>query len=144
MKMNINKALEHFQYKFKNVWKPTPKDIEAFNSIIEFKELCESKTMVENELFAKMFIHQLLLLSNTNSYSGERCIQVIEEILSKSVFEWVLTLKNDLPMCKYRHALESGLNDVKLIEALKYEITEENAIKFVEREVTRLINKFEK
>ena len=142
--MNVNKALEHFQWRLKNSWRPTKRDIEAYNSIIDFKELCESKTLAENELFAKLFIHQLLLLSATNSYSGKRCLQVIEEILSKSVYDWVLTLQNDLHMCKYRHSLENGLNDIKLLEDFTFKPTEKNTIKFVEREVTRLINKFEK
>ena len=142
--MNITKALEHFQYKFKNNWKPTQRDIEAYNAIVDFKQLQESETMFKNELFAKMFIHQLILLSNCNSYSGERSLQVIEEILSKSVYEWCKSLKEEIPMMRFRHAVIMGENDEKLLNEFKYTISEENIIKFVEKEVTRLINKYEK
>lgn len=165
--MNIQKALEHFQYKFKNNWKPTSRDIEAYNAIVEYKELQETKTLQENELFAKLWIHQLILLSRTNMYNGERSIQVIEEILSKSVYDWCVTLKNEIPMMrfnsvgmgKYQIDTETVLNRTKLsqinneiidefetelTQALTTEISEEKIIKFVKREINRIINKFEK
>jgi hypothetical protein len=165
--MNINKALEHFQYKFKNSWKPTPKDIEAYNAIVDFKELQETKNMAENELLAKLWVHQLILLSRSNMYNGERSIQVIDEILSKSVYEWCIKLKNEIPMMrfnsvgmgKYQIDAETVLNQTKLSQinnaiidefetdltkALKHELIEENIIKFVKEQITRILNKFEK
>lgn len=165
--MNIDKALEHFEWKFKNHWKPTKKDVEAYNSILDYKEIQENKNLNENESLAKLWICYLILLSKTNMYTGERCIQVIDEVLSKSVYDWCLILKAELPMMrfnaigkgKYQIDCETLLNRTKmdlmnkeiidkyeteLTEALKYEISEENAIKFVEKEINRIINTFEK
>lgn len=165
--MTLDKALEHFQYKFKNHWKPTQRDIEAYNTIVDYKELQESKNISQNESLAKLWIHQLILLSRSNMYNGERCIQVIDEILSNSVYEWCLKLKNELPIMrfnsigigKYQIDSETVLNRTKLsqinneiinefetelTEALKYDPKEEDVIKFVSSQITRVINKFEK
>lgn len=166
MKMNINKALEHFQYKFKNNWKPTQRDIEAYNAIVDYKEMQETKILNENESLAKLWIHQLILLSRSNMYNGERCIQVIDEILSLSVYEWCLKLQNELPMMrfnsvgmgKYQIDTETVLNRTKLsqineqiinefenelTEALKYEPKEEDVIRFVSNQINRIIDKHE-
>lgn len=142
--MNINKAIEHFQWKFKNSWKPTPKDIEAFNSIIDYKELAESRNLTQNESLAKLWIHQMILLSNTNMYNGERCIQITHEILDKSVYDWCLKLKDEIPMMKVRSNLDSYKNDEEMFVDLKYEISEDNIIKFVKKEISNIILKYEK
>jgi hypothetical protein len=165
--MNINKALEHFKFKFQNSWKPTPRDIEAYNAIVEFKTLQETKNLSEHETLAKLWIHQMVLLSRTKLYSGERSIQVIDEILNKSVYDWCVILQNEIPLMrfqsigniKYQLTEESVLNRTKLRErdkniidnhskelrdALVYEISEDDIIKFVERQITRIINKYEK
>jgi hypothetical protein len=142
--MNINKALEHLEWKFKHSWRPTKTDVEAYNSIVEYKELQESRNLSQNENLAKLWIHQMILLSNTDSYSGTRCIEVIDEILTKSVYDWSLEMKEQLPMMNFRAAEKIHADDEVLLKALKYTITEANIIKFVEGEVTRIINKFEK
>ena len=86
----------------------------------------------------------MILLSNTDSYSGTRCIEVVDEILTKSVYEWCLELKEQLPMMNFR-ALQKKLGtDEELKKALIYEISEANIIKFVEAEITRIIDKYEK
>ena len=72
--MNINKALGHLEWKFKNTWKPTKRDVEAYNSIVEWKELQEQGVLQDNESLAKLWIHQMMLLSQTDSYTGERCV----------------------------------------------------------------------
>src|SRR5690606_3830341 len=165
--MNIDKALAHFEWKFKNHWKPTKRDIEAYNSILEYKEIQDSINMNKNDSLAKLWIHQLILLSRSNMYTGERSIQVIDEILSKTVYEWCEILRNQIPMMRFRSVgmgkyqidTETVLNrskmdsidkeiienfETELTEALKYEISEENIIKFVEKEISRIITKFEK
>ena len=142
--MNIEKALEHFEWKFKNTWKPTKRDVEAYNSIVEWKELQEGYNLSQNESLAKLWIHQMMLLSQTDSYTGERCVQVIDEILDKSVYHWCLELKKQLPVMKFNALTKQGASDEELTEALKFEITEENIIKFVQKEITRVLNKYEK
>ena len=166
--MNIEKALEHFQWKFKNHWQPTKKDIDAFNAIIEFKEMQETNSLANNENLAKLWIHQLILLNESKMYTGERSIQVIDEILSKSVYEWVLILQSKLGLMRFNsissgnvsnkkdNALNHPLNnqqenkelvDLKakeLHDALLHQPKEEDVIKFVNSQVNRVINKFEK
>ena len=165
--MNIQKALQHLEWRFKNSWKPTPKDIEAYNAIVDYKEIQETKILNENESLAKLWIHQLILLSRTNMYNGERCIQVIDEILSLSVYEWCLKLQNELPMMrfnsvgvgKYQIDNETVLNHTKLsqinkqiinefenelTEALIYEPKEEDVIRFVSNQINRIIDKYDK
>jgi len=56
MNININKALEHFKWKFNNGWKPTQTDITAYNSIAEFVEQKHSNQISDNQLFAKLYI----------------------------------------------------------------------------------------
>ena len=142
--MNINKALEHFEWKFKNSWKPTQKDVEAYNSILEYKAYQETYNMNKNESLAKLWIHQMILLSNTDSYTGQRCIQVIDEVLSKSTYDWCLEMREQLPMMNFRALEKIGSTDEDLKKALTSKPTEENIIRFVEKEITRIINKYEK
>jgi len=165
--MNIEKALSHFEWKFKNSWKPTSKDIEAYNSILEWKELQESIVFQENELLAKLWIEKLITLSETKMYSGERSIQVIDEILNKSVYEMVCILKSKLSVMRFNAILNENdiLNQIdilnedkwlsaankiidnnpdKLKDALIDDIKEKNVIKFVEKQINRIINKYEK
>jgi len=139
--MNIEKALEHFEWRLKNHWKPTKKDVEAFNSIIEFKQMHEGLTLTNNEHFAKLWIHQLMLLNETKMYTGERSVQVIDEILDRSVHDWCLRLHDNICVMNYRTIMETGTDEQQL-EKLKKEITEENIVKFVESNITRLIQKF--
>lgn len=163
--MNIDKALSHFKYKLTNSWKPTPTDIKAYNAILDYKELQESDNLSSNESLAKLWIHQLVLLSNTNAYSGKRSIQVLDEILDKSVYDWCITLKNQLPLMRFNNigldkfpigdltnrteqlersnAIVSEF-ETELTEALKYSISEKDCIKFVEQQINRVINKYEK
>ena len=142
--MNINKALEHFKWKFENSWKPTEKDVEAFKSIIAYKEMQESYNLQHNESLAKLWIHQMILLSNTDMYDGKRCIQVIDEILDKSVYEWCLEMKEQLPMMNFRAAEKRHAGDEELMKAFTFIPKEDDIIKFVERNITRIINKYEK
>lgn len=165
--MNIEKGIEHFKWKFENHWKPTKKDIEAYNSIIEYKELQETKNMAENELLAKLWIHQLILLNNTQMYSAERAIQVIDEILSQSVYDWAKKLQSQANIMRFKTLLNtdeynealSELNYSRIKEigskviienkdefekSLKSEVKEENVIKFIKTQINRIVNKFEK
>ena len=142
--MRIDKALEHFKWKFENKWKPTEKDVEAFKAIIEYKEKQESINLQQNNNFAKLWIHQLILLSNSEMYTGERCIQVIDEILSKSVYDWCLELQQQLSIMRFNALSKEGASDEELTEALTFKMKEEDVIKFVNKNITRNILQFEK
>ena len=142
--MRIDKALENFKWKFENKWKPTEKDVEAFKAIIEYKEKQESINLQQNNNFAKLWIHQLILLSNSEMYTGERCIQVIDEILSKSVYDWCLELQQQLSIMRFNALSKEGASDEELTEALAWKPTEDYVIKFVNKNITRNILQFEK
>lgn len=175
--MKIDKALSHFDYKLverdskgkalklKKNFTPTENDIKAFNAILQYKETMERQVVMENESFAKLYIHQLMLLNTSYLYPAERSIQVIDEILDKSVYEWCLALKEQIPMMRFNSI---GLSkypigdihnvtkqqernkkileefETELTEALKYTISEDSIIKFVNEQITRVINKYEK
>jgi hypothetical protein len=166
--MNIVKALAHFEYKLKNNWKPTAKDLEAYNSIIDFVELQKTKSLSENESLAKLFIHQYMLLMGSEMYSSNRALQVIDEILKISVYEWCLKLKqhsiyfrlNNVNR-RYPNYLEAikGMNVTKLqevnaqilaenekelTEILKSEISEKQIIDFVKTSILKIILENEK
>ena len=163
--MNIDKAINHFKYKFQNTWKPTKTDIEAYNAIIDYKSMQEDVNLSQNESLAKLWIHQMMLLSNTKAYDGERSIQVIDEILKDSLYNWCLKLKDQIPMMRFnsvglsKYPLPDDFNITKLqernnkiieefedelTEALKYKINEEQIIKFVKSQITRILHTYEK
>ncbi len=165
--MEINKALERLEWRFKSSWKVNENDIEAFNAILKFKEQTESINLSQNDNYAKMFIHQLILLSRTGLYSGERCLEVINEILNKSVYDWSMILREEIPMIRFNGVSNEKYNitpqDIlkrgevlkrnekivsecsdELIKELKYEISKDDIIKFVKIEVTKSLNRFEK
>ena len=129
--MNINKALEHFKYKWdKKILIPTEKDIEAYNAIIEYREKQDIINLQQNNNLAKLWIHQMILLSNTDMYDGKRCIQVIDEILDKSVYEWCLEMKEQLPMMNFRAAEKRYAGDEELMKAFTFIPKEDDIIKF--------------
>jgi len=54
--MTIKKALEHFEWKLSNHWKPTPKDVEAYNEIVSFTEQKLEEQYNDNQLLGKLYI----------------------------------------------------------------------------------------
>ena len=162
----MEKAIEHFKWKFENVWKPTPDDIKAYKAIIQYKEIQDSHNLSQNESLAKLWIFTLMSLNRTEMYSAERAIQVIDEILQKSVYEWCQDLHKNIKMLNFNSVLGEDyikvikdnnitnmydLNDIlpnevilsdkhkELLKALKTDIKEDNIIKFVEKNISRII-----
>ena len=54
--MTIKSAVDHFIWKFKNVWKPGEKDVQALTAIIKFVEDNHKKQIQDYHLFAKLYI----------------------------------------------------------------------------------------
>jgi len=165
--LNIDKAIDRIRWRYKNGWKVNETDVEAFNSILEYKELQESISLEKNSLLAKMWIHQLILLNETEMYSAERAIQVIDEILEKDTYDWIKKLTEQtnimrfntlLSSPEYKEALDNGQVDKareigrktidkkadEMLKALKQEVSEDKIIRFVERQINRVLTKFEK
>ena len=142
--MNIAAALSHFEWKFKNHWKPTKKDLEAYNSILEWKEIIESKNLSQNESLAKLWIHQFLLLAWAQKLDSNNAIKEIDGILSRSVYEWVLVLKKDIPLLKLHLKDLNETSTDKLLDNFLKVPDDDNLIKFVSDQITRVIVNFEK
>lgn len=178
--MNIAKALSHFEWKLvekdekgnpvrlKKYFTPSKKDVEAYNAILDYKEQQESVNMSQNESLAKLFIHQLLLLNNTQMYSAKRSIEVIHEILDKSLYEWCLHLQKNIGLMhldvylgenkEYCEAVRNSnvskmqeihkeeiyKNNEKMKELFNTTVSEDKMIKFVEQQINYIINKYEK
>lgn len=158
--MDINKALEHFAWKFENHWKATQKDLDAFNAIIDYKDLNETTNMNSNESLAKLWINTFIMLSLHSKNNSKDSIRQIDEMLSKSVYEWCEILNKDIPHIKLNLLNKNDYiyNATKRLEQDKQMIKEnpeaiinalepvkiEDTIKFVETQITSIINKFEK
>ena len=166
--MNINKAIEHFKFKFTNVWKPTQKDVEAFNSILDFKDIQESRNLNENESLAKLWIFTMIRLNTIRGYDGKECIKQIDDILKIDLYEWVKELQSNYFLSKFNNIIKDypdyakaiqdynitkidaegkkimSENKDRIMEALKHEPKEEIYIKFIESQIARIINTFEK
>lgn len=54
--MTPYKAIQHIHYKLSNVWKPTPKDVEAFEALRDYVAGEHKRQYRENELFAKLYV----------------------------------------------------------------------------------------
>ena len=162
--MKINQALNHFKWKLENKWSPTEKDLEAYNSLIDYVEFQNGVNLEQNEALAKLWIEKVILLNRTKSYSGSQAIGAIDEILSKSVYDWCIMLQQEMPMMrfnsvgnhKYPLKEEDAYNltkirdrNAKIIEefedeltsALRFTISEDDIIKFVKKHITRIIQK---
>ena len=159
--MRIDKALEHQKWRLSNSKNTTQKDIDAYNSIIEYKEIQDSHNLSENESLAKLWIYILMLLNNSEMYSAERSIQIIDEILQTSVYDWCKKLHKNIGLMQlnvelgqeYKQAVKDGnitkIDQIskelvetqpdKVLNFLKNDVKEENIIKFVEKNISRII-----
>ena len=54
--MTIKKSVDHLVFKLSNVWKATPKDAEAINTIMKFVEDKHRKQIQDYHLFSKLYI----------------------------------------------------------------------------------------
>jgi hypothetical protein len=160
--MNIDKAIDHFKYKFSKSWKPTPSDIDALNSIMDYKEKQEDINLEQNENLAKLWVHTLMMLNVTNLYTAEQCIVEIDNILDTSVYDWCLLLQEKLPIMKFSaignaefpltpiEQMSASIvmdNNKKIVDKYPDELMDallskpkiENVIRFVSNHVTRII-----
>jgi len=96
--MTPEKALSHFKYKLTTSWKPTAFDLEAYNALVEFVNEKQKKQLIDNQLFAKLFIWsyaQLLRHYKSNIYSKIPKSH-LQDILKKSTDQHALEFKEQL------------------------------------------------
>lgn len=168
--MSPEQALDYLSWESKEAHKNkklTPKKLKAVNTLIDFYKSQNQKAVRDNDLFAKLFIEKFMFICQTRHATAESAMQEIERILSMSVYEMVLKLKENLPMFKfnaigqdtepldvskfddYSYILERndkiiGKHTKELKEALKTTYTEEQAIRFINTQVNRLLTKYRK
>lgn len=166
--MRIDKAIKHLNWRFKKSWKPTKLDVEAYNSIIDYVEIQEQKTLSENESFAKLWIYIFINRSSIGYSNAYDIIKFIDSILERSVFDLVKALQSEiltsriqsvgihkhpplrdlefLNIDKRRDRDQKIIKDFStdILKVLHKEVSQEQTIKFVNSQVNRVINKFEK
>ena len=108
--MNINKAIEHLKFRFKNHWKPTEKDVEAINSIIKFTKEKHEKQYNDNQLFGKLYIY--VLGEYINFYRSSVTSDLPQKELHKLL---------DRPIQQIISEFTTKANDVERILRLKQE-----------------------
>ena len=101
--MTIKKAVDHFIFKFKNVWKPTNPDIEALKTIIKFVEDKHQKQIQDYQLFAKLYI--MVYAQYLDKYKTT----VFDEIPQKELHKYL-----DLPLSHIIESFTKKLNDSEL------------------------------
>jgi len=168
--MTPEQALDYLTWESKEAHKNkrlTPKKLEAVNTLIDFYDIQNQKAVTNNELFAKLFIEKFMYICETKHATSEKALFEIERILQMSVYEMVLKLKDKIPFFKFNsigadtepldEAMLTNLTYIRernnkiidkhtkeLKEALKTSYTEEQAIKFIELQVNRLLTKYNK
>ncbi|WP_417858841.1 hypothetical protein [Xanthomarina gelatinilytica] len=105
--MTINKAIDHFVFKFQNVWKPTPKDIEALETILDWTEKEKETVISNNLLFAKCYVR--LLMFENSTYKD---IMFSSKQLNKLLIE--------TPIETFYNEFTKRLNDIEFEYFLKH------------------------
>lgn len=137
--MTIKKALEHFEWKLSNSWKPTTKDIEAYNEIVEFTETKLKQQYNDNQLFAKLYITfygELLKYYNASVFDNipQKAIHKIldtpiEVIITKFVEKAKLIeqTKEHTDKNGFKHPKLVDTSDIKIdADSMTYEEAEDN------------------
>lgn len=161
--MTINKAIDHFGWKFKNVWQPTKKDVEAYNAILDYIDLQQTNNLSENESLAKLFIAYFIMIVKRHGISSKEALNTIDDILKRSVYNWCKVLQSQVKVMHLATIGESyDLNEwnitkidehnqkilqdysQEITEAIQKQTKEEDIIKWVEGIVNGIINEYEK
>lgn len=153
--MTIKQALSHFEYKLSNHWKPTAKDIEAYNEIVEFTESSLKNQYNDNQLFAKLYIYiygeflkyyEGTVMDNIPQKELHRILdkpieQLINEFIDKhQIIELALQVPKEI---RYLHPLETRYKELQKdfnfedVEKLPYNETEDNLTSLINMALTK-------
>jgi hypothetical protein len=137
--MNIKKAIEHFEWKLSNHWKPTAKDIEAFNEIVKFSKNTLENNFNNNLFAAKLYViyYGELLKYYESTVFDDIPQKELHKQLDKSFNEIVsdfIDKHHDIEMAlqipkekRYKHPKETKL-EFKKLDKMQYEETETNLV----------------
>ena len=148
--MTIKKALEHLAWKFKNSWKPTPKDIEAFNEVAEFTEAKLKQQYNDNQLFAKIYITfygELLKYYDSTVFDPipQKALNKILDTPIETIIQKFLD-KANLQEQTIEHRKKNGIKHPKTVdtsdikpdaEAMTYEEAEQNLTAMINMALTK-------
>ena len=148
--MTINKAIQHFQFKFKNNWNPTEKDIEAYNQIVEFTEAKLKQQYNENQLFAKLYISfygELIKYYDTTVFDNvpQKALHKILDTPIETIIQKFLD-KANLQEQTIEHRKANGIKHPRIVstedieldaEAMTYQETEDNLTAMINMALTK-------
>ncbi len=137
--MTIKKAIEHFEFKFTNVWKPTQPDIDAYNTILNFVKDKHEQQYNENQLFAKLYITfygELIKYYNATVFDKEPQ-KALHQILDTSIETLIQKFldKANLQEQTIKHSTKNGFKHPNQVDtsdikpdavAMTYDEAEQN------------------
>jgi hypothetical protein len=166
--MTVENSVKHIHWRLDSLTrsKLTDRDVDSLNTIIKYVKFQDQTAQMENRLFAKLFVDKFMFLAMDGKRSANGCIEEIERILKLPMWEVMQQFRKKVPYFKLERILE-GFNpiseedtfnmskyreralkvaqtmDKELVECLKTEYTEEQAIGFINHEVNRLATKYQ-
>ncbi|WP_428743210.1 hypothetical protein [Tenacibaculum sp.] len=166
--MTIKRAVDHFIFKFNNVWKPTETDVKALQTIMDFVEEKHKKQLQDYHLFAKLYIMVYaqylerynatvfddipkkelhVLLDKPMEYFIKRFTQRLNESELYSLFEELeIELKHPITKSKEQKeketdSLKNALVEKSNMERFKGEVWEYETVKEnLELQINNVIN----
>lgn len=168
--MNIEKAVKHLSWRLsQQKIIPNEKDVESFNFMIRTINKNHELAVMRDKCFAKLLIEKLLFLTMDGKFTMKQAVNIIEEILETPVYSWAKKFVNEVPLIRFSQVFEKKyveigltdddrLNASKVLEANKLIISqnqkelsaaltekysESEFIKFFNRLVFELINKYQ-
>ena len=128
----IKKAISHFTWKFKNVWKPTKEDVEAYNTIVDFVEKKHKEQFNDYQLFAKLYVTfygELLKFYNCSVFDNQP-EKVINKILDTPIETLIEKFVEKANTQETSLAIEKAGIEIKDIRLKSVEQIEQEGKKF--------------
>ena len=123
--MTIKKAIEHFEWKFTNKWKPTQADLNAYNTILNFVKDKHEQQYNNNQLFAKLYITfygELIKYYNATVFDKEPQ-KALHQILDTSIETLIQKFldKANLQEQTIKHSTKNGFKHPKQVDTSNIE-----------------------
>jgi len=146
----INKAIKHFEWKLTKHWKPTDKDLEAYNEIVEFTEAKLKQQYNDNQLFAKLYISfygELIKYYDTTVFDNtpQKALHKILDTPIENLIQKFLD-KVNLQEQTLQHRKTNGIKHPRIVstedidldaEAMTYQETEDNLTAMINMALTK-------
>ncbi|MCP4055680.1 MAG: hypothetical protein GY739_22090, partial [Mesoflavibacter sp.] len=94
--MNINKAIQRLEWRLKKGWIANQQDLDAYNSIIDFRDTQFSINLTENEPLSKLFIVYFIMLCKRHNLTSKEALNSIDDILKQDLHTWIKVLQNQI------------------------------------------------